>query len=184
MTIGSIAGSGALVLGTGSTLTTNSSSSTTYSGTMSGAGSLTKNGSGTLTITSATSSGAITINGGSLVLQAPSSFAGLNASGININNGSTVTIQGTYGMWSSKTFTFDSNGGGAMIIGTGNNVFRAAQTFTTNGGSQNTISGSYLNCDSAVTHTFNIADGTDDTDLLVSAAIHNIVSIQKTGAGK
>jgi autotransporter-associated beta strand protein len=185
MIIGAITGSGNLSLGTGFALISNAASNSTFSGAISGSGALTKAGSGTLTLNgSNTFSGAITINGGSLVYQAPSAFYTFSPSGININNGSKITIEGSYGFWTPKTFTFDSNGGGEMIIGSGNNVFRGDQTFITNGGSQNIISGTYLNCDNAGTRTFIIADGTDDIDLLVSASLQNTMNLDKTGAGK
>ncbi len=66
-TVGSIAGAGFVTLGAG-TLTAGDSSSTTFSGVMSGTGGLNKDGAGTLTISSNnTYSGATAVRGGTIL---------------------------------------------------------------------------------------------------------------------
>jgi autotransporter-associated beta strand protein len=63
-TIGAISGSGAVDLGPGSTFTTNSSTSTIFSGAITGAGKLVKDGSGTLELSGVNDvAGGTTING-------------------------------------------------------------------------------------------------------------------------
>ncbi|MCX6965131.1 MAG: autotransporter-associated beta strand repeat-containing protein, partial [Verrucomicrobia bacterium] len=70
MTIGAIAGTGGnLSLGTGFTLTTNTSTNTTISSVVQGSGNLAKSGTGTLTLScSNTYSGGTTLNTGTLVI--------------------------------------------------------------------------------------------------------------------
>ena len=68
-TIGSLAGAGSVTLGSATLATGNDNTSTTFSGTISGAGGLTKIGTGTLTLSGANSySGGTTIAGGTLSL--------------------------------------------------------------------------------------------------------------------
>ena len=144
---------------------------------------LTKTGAGTMEITGANNyTGDTTVNGGALILTAPSAYYNYSSSQFNINNGSTLKVQNNL-FFQNDTFVFGSSGGGTLEIGAGNNVFRGDNTFTTLGGSQNAITGTFLNSDGGGTRTFNIADGTDDVDLLVSAQITNTASIAKTGAG-
>ena len=70
-TLGALTGSRNLALGSGTVTIGNNHSSTTYSGIMSGNGSLVKTGDGTLTLTAAnTYSGTTTVNGGTLALGA------------------------------------------------------------------------------------------------------------------
>ena len=84
-TIGGLAGGANFaltdILGRAETLTVgNNNANTTYSGSMSGAGSLTKIGSGSLILTGSNAfSGGISVNAGSLILSAANSFSGLTA---------------------------------------------------------------------------------------------------------
>ena len=68
--VASLAGAGAVSLGSGLTLTAGGSASSTFSGTLSGGGSLVKSGGGSLTLSSASASfsGAVAVNGSTLVL--------------------------------------------------------------------------------------------------------------------
>ena len=148
-----------------------------------GGGRIIKTGAGTMTLTGAnTYTGTTTVDGGTLVLTASSNFYNYASSQFNINNGSTLKVGNTL-FFQNDTFVFGSTGGGTLEIGAGNNVFRGDNTFTTLGGSQNAITGTYLNSDGGGTRTFNVSNGTDDVDLLISAQISNTASIAKTGAG-
>ena len=83
-TIGSLAGNGDMMLGGGTLIVGNDNTSTTFSGLISGAGSLSKIGFGMLTISGTNSSGgAVAVSGGTL-----NQSGGLNSVGcLNIANG-------------------------------------------------------------------------------------------------
>ncbi|MDC1406212.1 autotransporter-associated beta strand repeat-containing protein [Akkermansiaceae bacterium] len=179
-TIDGVSGTSTLTLGDGD------ADGNTFSGVIkntAGTLALTKTGSGTQTLTGANSyTGATTVDGGTLVLTASSNYYNYASSQFNINNGSTLKVGNTL-FFQNDTFVFGSTGGGTLEIGAGNNVFRGDNTFTTLGGSQNAITGTSLNSDGGGTRTFNVSNGTDDVDLLISAQIANNASIAKTGAG-
>ena len=166
-------------------VTVNSASNYTFTGAqIAGSGTLTKDGAGTLILTSNTAySGDTNINGGVMELQLSSGFGGTN-SDFNINNGSTLRFVKTTGngfvLDSADVVNFGSSGGGLMDVVSGNFVVRGA-AFNTQGGAGNTIQGSF-NMDAGDV-TFNVADGTDASDLTVSAVLTNVAGIVKQGAG-
>ena len=121
-TLGSITGSGGLSLGTGA-LTVGNSSSTTYTGTISGTGlaantTFTKTGSGTLTLTPASSNtftGKLLINNGFLGSAAEAAFGAnpgsFTAAQITINGGGITANTGSLSMSSNRGFTLGASGG-------------------------------------------------------------------------
>lgn len=123
-TMGSLAGAGTVVLGSGTLTTGGDNTSTSYSGELSGSGGLTKNGSGIFTVSGANlSTGATTINQGTLRLGA----AG------GINSGSAVTV--------ASGAIFDPNGFSATIgsLAGAGGVSLGSGTLTAGGNQSSTL---------------------------------------------
>jgi len=153
----------------------------TLSGTIAGTGAVIKDGTGSLTLsgsTAAYSFSSITVDGGELEV------SGQQYNGtVNINNGATY-LDNTGSTW-VPTFNFGSNGGGTVQVGAGNHLLFST-TVTTTGGAENFISGGSWNAINVTiggAYTFNVADGTDASDLTVSTLYYNWPRILKTGAG-
>ena len=158
-------------------------------------GGLTKLGAGELSVVLDSSSytGLTKVDGGTLVLGNNTvNNTNTSSSGFEINNGSTLQFErGDLGILiGGKTFTFDSNGGGALEVN-GSALLWRDNTIVTNGGLQNTFSGTagvnvQNNLNNAATQaralTFDVADGSDEVDLLVSTNVANAKLI-KNGAG-
>jgi autotransporter-associated beta strand protein len=91
-TIGSLAGSGTVVIFPGQTLTTGGdNTSSTFSGTIQDTGNLVKNGTGTFTLSGTNSFGATTINGGTLTLQGGSALSDTGL--VTINGSGTLRLE-------------------------------------------------------------------------------------------
>ena len=108
-------------------------------------GGLTKLGAGELSVVLDSSSytGLTKVDGGTLVLGNNTvNNTNTSSSGFEINNGSTLQFErGAQGILiGGKTFTFDSNGGGALEVN-GSALLWRDNTIVTNGGLQNTFSG-------------------------------------------
>ena len=161
-------------------------------------GGLTKSGAGILDIKMGTSySGTTTIHGGTLRLTNVADLASVTTDTFLINNGSSLEIASSVGganrtVLNNKTFTFDSNGGGTIEFVSGNHLFQGGaggsntHVFATTGGAKNTITssaGGFMNMQGTGNIQFNVADGTDDVDLELSATFSNGL-ITKNGAGK
>ncbi len=122
-TLGGLAGTGNIGLGSVALTVGNNNSNTTYSGVLSGTGSLTVIGTGVLTLSGAnTYSGATTISGGTLRLGA----SNVIPNGAGVGN---VTDNGTLDMGGFSTTinglsgggVVDNSGGGAPTLTVGNN---------------------------------------------------------------
>ncbi len=152
-TVGSVAGSGNIVLGTGGHLKTGGdNSSTTSSSIISGAGAVTKNGTGTWSLTGAnTFTGATTINAGTLAVNVTNSLQ--STSNVTINSGGTLLL-----------------GGGAGITNRVNN----AATVTLAGGTINT--GGFTETLGALTMSANSV-----IDMGTGASVLTFASINVTG---
>ncbi|MBX2850735.1 MAG: autotransporter domain-containing protein [Phycisphaeraceae bacterium] len=88
-TLGTITGTGGIMLDT-ATLTVGNSSTFTFGGTISETGGLTKQGTGTMTLSSAqTYTGATNINAGTLIVNGD-----LATSGVTVGNGATFNLEG------------------------------------------------------------------------------------------
>jgi autotransporter-associated beta strand protein len=131
MTMGAFAGTGNLSLGTGYTLTTNTSATNTFSGLVIGNGALTKNGTGWLTLGgNNTYAGATTINAGTLEIGAAGRLGGGTYAG-NIANTATFLYSGTNNQILSGILSgngsFAQNAASTLTL-TGNNTYTGATT--------------------------------------------------------
>jgi autotransporter-associated beta strand protein/T5SS/PEP-CTERM-associated repeat protein len=120
-TLASLAGAGSVTMGAGSMTVGGNNASTTFSGTISGAGGLTKNGTGALTLSGANAfTGLTTVNAGSLVVN------GSLAGAVTVNGGGVLNGTGRMG-------ALVSNGG---VIAPGNSIgtLNVNGNFTQNGG--------------------------------------------------
>jgi autotransporter-associated beta strand protein len=117
-TIGALAGSGNVTLGT-AILTTGNGTTTTYSGVMSGAGHLTKQGAGTLIL-----SGANTYSAGTNVSAGVLQGDTTSLQGVIVNNATlnfNQSFSGTYASTISGTGTLLKNGSGTVTFTGANN---------------------------------------------------------------
>ncbi|KUL97522.1 hypothetical protein DK26_00810 [Bosea sp. WAO] len=190
--IGSLAGAGAVTLGAGTLTTGSDGSSTSFSGAISGTGSLTKAGAGTFTLGGAnTYTGATTVAGGTLQAGAVGAFAagsaftvgsgavldlaGFNQTVASLSGSGTVALGAgtlsTGGDGSSTTFSGAINGTGGLTK-TGSGTFSLSGTSgysgaTTIAGGTLVVNGSIAN--SAVTVGAGILAGTGTVGGIVVA---------------
>ncbi|UFZ04325.1 autotransporter domain-containing protein [Bradyrhizobium ontarionense] len=110
--IGSLAGSGSVLLGAGSLTAGGNDGSTTFAGTISGTGGFIKTGTGRTTLTGTSSyTGATIINGGVLDIEG----AITNTSGVSVNPGGTLMGAGLV----DPPMTVSINAGGTLAPGNG-----------------------------------------------------------------
>ncbi len=128
-TIGSLAGTGNVTLGTATLTAGGDNTSTTYSGIMSGTGGLTKTGTGTLTFSGAnTYTGATNVNAGVLVASANNAL-GTAAGGTTVASGATLGFSGGINYATAEPVTLN---GGTLANVAGNNTFAGPLTLTAN----------------------------------------------------
>jgi len=173
----------------------------TFNGLLSGSSSIIKTGSGTTNVSVARtiSTGSVTISGGTFQYNNLPTNGGfdtagpvptvynLNGDGVNFNLFTSANVggQGRIG-FSNKIINFGSVG--SQTLGVSGNILFNNSTINTLGGSKKYISASpvpgsnYFNGQFAGI-TYNVADGTDDVDLEISAYLYNH-TVTKNGTGK
>jgi autotransporter-associated beta strand protein len=104
--IGSLAGSGAVLLGTGTLTAGGDGASTSFAGTLSGSGTFIKSGTGTFVLAGADTTGSVAINGGTLQLGA----AGTLSATTNVTVGASGTLD-----LNSTTQVIGSLGGAGVV---------------------------------------------------------------------
>ncbi len=186
---------------------------TTYSGLISGSGSLVKVGGGLMTLAATNSyTGGTTVNGGTLALNANGNGYGTIQGALTINQGAVVSllISNALGYTTGVSVTQVNINGGildATAAGVGDEGYLANYTLTggsitnSGGGDDFAIQGGYsvttigTNVSSVIaapvqlrnqnTVTFNVGQGTvpGGVNLLVSGAISGGYSLTKTGNG-
>lgn len=177
--IGSLAGSGSVLLGAATLTSGSNNASTSFAGVISGSGGLTKTGSGTLTLTGAnTYSGTTTISGGALQLGAGGT-SGTLGSGAIINNAMLVLNR------SDALSLGNAISGSGMLVqdGTGTTTLTGANTYSggtlvSRGrlvGDTTALQGAILN--NAVLAFAQSSDGT------FAGTLGGTGRVEKTGAG-
>jgi autotransporter-associated beta strand protein len=207
MTIGAITGAGNMTLGSGFTLTTNSTTNSTFSGVISSSGALMKNGTSTLTLSgNNTYSGGTTINAGTLEIASTGLLGGGNYSGNIVNNGALLiasnsnqilsgAISGIGALTKNGTGTLTLSGSnsysGGTTLNTGtlninNATALGTATFTIAGGTIDNTSGAAITLSSNNTQSWNsdfTFTGTNDLNLGTGAVAMNNSRVINVAAG-
>jgi len=120
-TAGGLAGN--VSVGSGGTMTVNRSDALTYSGTLSGAGTLVKTGPGLFTILASSTgfTGTVVVNGGELALEDRGQGGDLNATSIVINDGGRFTFGAPGNADFPQTTNVTINAGGLFDLQQGEN---------------------------------------------------------------
>lgn len=202
--------SGAVNAGAGATIVVASAIAGAGAITKTGAGTLTFSGPAANSYTGATTvsagtlrlakpsgvnalAGNVTVNsGGTLLWQASEQIA--NAATLTLNSGGTINLNGH-----TETVAAFVDNGGTTILGGGNLIVDTGDITLTDGtnlAANSSLAGSliYNGTTTAATvsgnlaladggHTFNIADGSADADVVISGVVSGFASITKTGGG-
>jgi len=179
-TVGSLAGAGAVQLGSATLTAGGDGTSTAFAGTVAGTGGLTKAGAGTLTLTGANSyTGLTTVSGGTLALGAGGTTGSIGAGAIvdngivAINRSDTVTLANAI----SGTGSLQQNGAGTTTL-TGANTYSGGTTVNAGRLVGNTGS---LQGDIADNAAVEFAQATAGT---YSGSLSGAGMLNKTGAGR
>ncbi len=186
-TIGSLAGAGAVQLGSGTLTAGSNNSSTTFSGNISGTGNLVKEGTGTMTLSSTNNhAGTTAVNGGVLAISSSSALGsgdGTLGTGTSVASGATLRISNAISIANeSLTLTGGGFGGnGALQNVSGNNflggpvTLAGAASIVVNAGNLS-LAGTIANAGNTLT-----VGGTGNT--IAGGAITGAGGLTKSGAG-
>lgn len=175
-----LTGSGNVTLGSGTLTLGTSSGSSTFSGVLSGSGSVVKNGTSTLVLNSGnTLSGAITINAGILDVENLSALGGTTG-GTVVNSSAELQI-GTSVSGEALTLSGSGSSAGALhnVSGTvtwGGPVSLAANSTVASDAGTLTLSGS-------VSTGANVLTTTGSGNIIISGAISGSAGLAKSGTG-
>jgi autotransporter-associated beta strand protein len=187
-------------LSTGTNTLSTSFGTMTFNGLLSGSGSISKTGNGIAKVSVERSifTGSVTVSGGTLqfdnlvtnggkdLAETAQYIYNLNGNGATLNIFTSIPSTPNRVLFRYRTVDFSSFGN--QTFGLTGTLITNFSTYKTNGGPKNYISASpvpgsnYFNAQFTGI-TYNVADGTDDVDLEISAHITNQV-ITKNGAGK
>ena len=179
-----------IVLSAGTNILSTNAGAITFNGELSGAGSVSKTGSGTVNVSLARSvfTGSVTVSGGTLKFDNLFSNGGgdlkdLVPSVFNLRGaGATVVLNATAGRIRGRDKTYNFSAFGNQTVNFIGTVLSNNCVFNTSGGPTNYITGYPLE-GQFTTVTYDVADGTDDVDLLISSVI-NRQTTTKLGNGK
>ena len=177
-------------LNTGTNILNSNIGNMTFNGLLSGNAAVSKTGNGIVNVSVVRSifTGSVTINGGTLQFDNLTTNGGRDLADItptvfNLNgNGATLNFNSVVGRGRSRNKTYDFSSFGNQTINYVGSFFNNNSTFITNGGPKNYINGSTIEGQFS-TVFYNVADGTDDVDLEISATL-NRQAPTKTGNGK
>ncbi|QYM79384.1 autotransporter-associated beta strand repeat-containing protein [Horticoccus luteus] len=182
-TVGSLAASGTIALGSATLTAGGDNSSTTVDGVISGSGGLTKTGTGTLSLMSAnTYTGATTINSGTVHVENNTAL-GTAAGGTTVASGAMLELANSVNL-GTEALTLGGNGvgsGGALRSLSGDNVANGAITLTS-ATTISTVAGT-LGLGGALNTAGNALTFASTGDTAESGVISGAGSVTKTGAG-
>ena len=194
-TIGNISGGGStggnIVIEAGQSLTVNQTSGSTYSGSISGAGSLVKNGSSTLTLNGNSTLSSVTINSGTLKLDTSNPNSTGGSAQITITNvaGASLNINQSQNL---ASISGGGTTGGGITIASGKiltlgqdidtlfaGVISNSGNLTKNGAGTLTLSGNntYTGATTINAGTLQIGNGSTTGSLSTSSTITNNASL-------
>jgi autotransporter-associated beta strand protein len=183
-TIGSLAGSGTVYLGAGSLTTGGSGTNTSYSGQISGSGSLTKTGAGTFTLSGNNSfTGAANVNQG--IVQVNSSNA-LGTGAATVVAGAAIELQGPSVTLGNSTLAINAAGqgsNGAIRNISGNNYINSAITLQS-ASTINVTTGNLYLAGGVATNGYTLTTtGSGTGNAIATGAITGTGGINKVGIG-
>jgi fibronectin-binding autotransporter adhesin len=176
VSVGSLAGSGTVTLGSGALTAGGNNTTTSFSGSIGGSGALIKTGSGTLTLGGTNNyAGTTTISSGTL---AASADQNLGAGDLRISSGATFASTGTF----ATSRTTELTGGQGTIDVVGSPITLTLNTGIVGAGSLVKSGSGTLALAAASTYAGNTTIGAGTLSLITGGSIaSNLVTVNATG---